>query len=91
MFGASGISEQKGSAGPYGPLQKAECDKAFGPLVFDSVEDTINQIGGTSILTEFGAMVYVFDFSSIILLSLLSSLSLSLGNTALSIKNHRLL
>jgi len=54
---ATGISEQKGSTGPYKPLQKAECDRAFGPLVFDSVEDTIDQIGGASILTEFGAMV----------------------------------
>jgi len=53
---AQGISEQKPSSAPYAPLQKAECDRAFGPLVFDSVEDSIAHIGGASIMTEFGAM-----------------------------------
>ena len=48
--------EGKASSGPYPPLEKAECDRLLGPLVFDSVEQTIGHIGGASILTEFGAM-----------------------------------
>ncbi|KAL1510204.1 hypothetical protein AB1Y20_006534 [Prymnesium parvum] len=54
---ATGISEQKPSSAAYPPLEKAECDRVFGPLVFDAVDATVEYIGGASIMTEFGAMV----------------------------------
>jgi len=53
---AQGISEQKSSSGPYAPLQKLECDRLFGPLVFESVDQTVATLGSASIMTEFGGM-----------------------------------
>lgn len=43
---------------PYPALKKAACQDGLGPKVFSSVQETINELGGASFLTEWGGVYF---------------------------------